>query len=1193
MPISKKQEPAVYHERGSLLVSAAAGSGKTTTMVAHVMHLLETESIDRFIILTYTRAAAGEMRQRIMSALSERLEKEPGNNHLRQQLFAAGNAYIGTIDSFCMKLVRDHFDRLDLAPDLRIADERELDMMKDEILEQLLQEAYEEGREGFFDLRTDYSTEKSHEDLKTMILHLHQVSQNDPDPEAWLDACRPRYGESARDFPESREGRLAAARIREQVEKALEENAALQAYFQGSGEEIIHRILAGDEEMIRQVLSRPDAETMVAWLNALKFANTPSARNAENPKKNQIDPLDKAVLVQYRKEGYQARLKSLGQHFRGNEAEWQFLKRTEWPMNELIRLTKLFTDRFENACREKNLAGFAAVEHYALQLLTEKKEDGSLGPTELARNLQSRYREVIVDEYQDVNQLQENILLALAGDNLYMVGDVKQSIYSFRRAKPSIFVDKYLSYEDDPLSLTRRLDLGENYRSHPFILEGANELFEAVMTASAGGVDYDEKARLYAPEAYEYPGGGCPPRAVLVEMPEDDIRERTRGEARYVAGEIRRLLESGEEIFDGKLKRKRALTPRDFVILLRGLKRAQIYADALKSFGIPATFPRKKGFYEQQEVKWMLSLLSLADNPRQDVPLAALMLSPLEGFSPDDLATLRGREADLRSRDLWGRLLAGREDPRIDALLETIGQWRRRAAYMPLRDFVLDLYRDSGLEAYLKAHPEEGHYANIRLLADLAREFEEGYGRGLYQFLHFLDRQKKLSVEDRGEAEHLPAGIQAVEINTIHSSKGLEYPVVFLAETAKDFNDQDLKKPYLSDEKEGVALYTKDAEHYIRTTNLFYDRIKEKKRRDNLSEEIRLFYVAMTRARERFYLVGALKDPEAEAEARKLLNPPLAGPMPEEAITKQKNYMGLYLLAAANRRMPHFPMERIRSIDLPDPAAFRSKPPAWEADQAAAESREAEACRPWEHLIPAPYGYPSAEGMKAVYSVSELKEKPDQPSQGEEEQSPYPAWLTGKQVDGKTFREVPSDAAGTMEEAALISAGERGTAYHKALEHLPWEEGADPVRVAHYLEDMEKRSILSPEDRKSIEPAQLTAFFTEPEGQRSLQAFRAGKLWREQPFMMGIPYNQLNPSFSGTETVLVQGIIDLFFEEDGKLILVDYKTDRHVTPEVLRERHAAQLAYYARALETARNQPVAEIYIYSFFLKKFVAVELS
>ena len=211
MPISKKQEPAVYHERGSLLISAAAGSGKTTTMVAHVMHLLETESIDRFIILTYTRAAAGEMRQRIMSALSERLEKEPGNNHLRQQLFAAGNAYRGTIDSFSMKLVRDHFDRLDLAPDLRIADERELDMMKEEILEQLLQEAYEEGREGFFDLRTDYSTEKSHEDLKAMILHLHQVSQNDPDPEAWLEACQPRYGESSRDFPDSREGRKCRA----------------------------------------------------------------------------------------------------------------------------------------------------------------------------------------------------------------------------------------------------------------------------------------------------------------------------------------------------------------------------------------------------------------------------------------------------------------------------------------------------------------------------------------------------------------------------------------------------------------------------------------------------------------------------------------------------------------------------------------------------------------------------------------------------------------------------------------------------------------------------------------------------------------------------------------------------------------------------------------------------------------------
>ena len=956
MGFSEKQLVAVTHGQGSLLVSAAAGSGKTFTMVGHVLKLLEKDSIDRLIILTFTRAAAGEMRQRIMKALAEALEKDPGNTHIRQQLFAAGNAYIGTIDSFCIKLVRDYFDRLDLAPDLRIADNRELDMLKEEILEQLLQEAYEEGRESFLALRTDFSSEKNHEDLKKMILGLHSVAQNDPDPLGWLEKSKPAYGPDASGFWQSSAARDFYQGALAQLQQTAEEARELRSYLGESIEDKVADALAADRRLLEQLLIEESPEGLLAAISQTVFPS-------------RLQPKDQEVgnlLKKYRgtrggKEGYLSHIGVLEKSFRGAEAEWQCLKRTEEPAGELIELTKRFTERFEAACREKNLTGFAGAEHYALQLLMRKNDRGDWEPTELALELRRRYREVIVDEYQDVNQLQEYILQALAGDNLFMVGDVKQSIYRFRRAKPAIFVQKYLSYGDEDGSLHRRVDLSENYRSAPEILEGANALFRAVMTRATGGVDYDEKASLKPAPGYQ--GCGAKPRAVLVES-DGSADERAREGARYIAGEIRRLLAEGTRVYDKEAEAFRSLGPGDIVVLLRSLSRARIVADALHAFGIPAVFPRKKGFYEQQEIKLMLSLLSLADNPRQDVPLAAVMLSPLKGFSPDDLVRLGEGSEEVRSLDLWSRLKAREEEEKCGALLAEIEEWRRLAAYLPLPDFILKLYKISGYEAYLQAHPAEGQYANIRMLVDLAEEFEGGYGKGLYQFLHYTELQKKLKLEDRGEAQPLPAGLEAVEINTIHASKGLEYPVVFLAEADKEFSTQDLKNEYLTEEDAGLALKTKDAERFVKSSNLVFETVKEKIRRENLSEEIRLLYVAFTRARDRFYLVGGLKDTEAALEARRLLNPPAQGALPESAIQKQKSYLALYLLAAANRQLPGVEEERVPAAMLPKAEDYQDKPIAVKES-----ARQAETSRLETRLQTSggrAYGFSLPEGMKAA-----------------------------------------------------------------------------------------------------------------------------------------------------------------------------------------------------------------------------------
>lgn len=1165
MRFSPEQEKIVEHQTGSLLVSAAAGSGKTTTMVGHVLKRLETLDIRQMVILTYTRPAAAEMRQRIMKELTKALEKDPGNTHLRRQLYGVPLAAIGTIDSFCMNLVRDHFDRLELTPDLRIADDKEMGLLKDEILEQVLEEAYEAGRESFFELRSSYSSEKNHDSLKSILLNLHAVSQNDADPAGWLRHCLRHYP-AVEEFAESPLMQQFYQKVRQRGEEALHQAKALKEWLAFDTPALEQ--VGDDIRIIESLLAGPGGEAMVQAIGALKFASR--TRKASDEAK---DSLDRFRGKASGGEGYLALLCGAVKGYRGLEEEWRLLKLTEAPLKELIELTLVFSQRLQQACRDKSLTDFSGLEHYALELLMQPDASGVRQPTELAETLRERFREVIVDEYQDVNQIQEYILQALAGPNLFMVGDVKQSIYRFRRAKPSIIVEKYRRYEENPASLCRRIDLKENYRSRPEVLEGANELFGAIMSEAAGGVDYDEKASLKAAAAYE--GAGFEPRAVFIET-DSQAEEGAREQARYIAGEIHRLLEEDYQVYEPQDKLFRPLELKDIVILLRKKKRARLLAEELERFGIPAVYPRKSGFFDRREVRQMLALLAVVDNPRQDIPLAALMLSPIGGFSEEDLARIKTRTEEPAGQELWDRLEQLKEEASIGLLMERINSWRRLADYRPLSELVQDLFELSGFEAYLKAKPWEGSLANIKELVQLAREFEGNRSQGLYAFLQYLEQQKKLNLEDRGEAEQLVAGAQAVQIDSIHASKGLEFPVVFLALCETKFDTRDSQGDYFSDEQEGIALQSVDTKQYVKTENLAYYRVQERVIQESLSEEIRLLYVAMTRAKERFYLLGRAKDREKAEEKLHLLLPP-KGRLPLSLVQEQNNYMRLYLAARVNGCLPHFPEEWIRTEDLP-----RAESRSWPALSGQVDPALSESFSEAGEQAENPYRYHYPEAMKAAYAVSELVKKAESSQRGEAETPAVPDPL-----------EMPESAQGTLQELRHLGGADRGTLYHRVMEYIPWEQGEKEEHIRAFLQTGIERGLFRQEEVRKVDPALPAAFFRDPVGQRSLKAFRAGKLWREQPFMMSLPYHQIDPAFSGVETVLVQGIIDLFFEEEGQLILVDYKTDSHVTPTVLRERHGAQLAYYARALEAARNQPVSEVYIYSFFLGCFVPVELS
>ncbi|MBO4838924.1 MAG: UvrD-helicase domain-containing protein [Lachnospiraceae bacterium] len=1178
MGYSKDQQMIVDHGAGSLLVSAAAGSGKTTTMVGHVLKRLETGNIDKMVILTFTRAAAGEMRQRIIDSLTKALEADPGNLHLRKQLFAVPLAAIGTIDSFCMNLVKEHFDKLDLSPDLRLADDRELGLIKDEILEQLLEEAFAEGSDAFLALCTGYSSEKDHQNLKKMILELYETAQNDADPEDWLDRCLAEFPDTPEDFLQSTAAAEMYASLRERVAEYAAEAEAVRQDLSADPTPKLQEILQEDRKLFDRILQAQDLDSLYTAI-----------LNSTFPTRGRMPEELGAYLDKYRgtnrgSKGYIGGIRKLTSDYRGLAEEFRLLKLTEQPVAELIRLTKLFGRRVEEYCRGKNITNFAGIEHYALQLLTEKDEEGNRVPTALAQELRTHYQEVIVDEYQDVNQLQELILNALTENALFMVGDVKQSIYRFRRAKPSIFVDKYERFEEDPASLRRRIDLKENYRSRPEILEGANDLFRAIMSPEAGGVTYDERAQLNPAASYE--GEGRPPKLVLVEsgsLAEDGAWE----EARYIAGEIHRLFREEPQLYDVKKKEFRALTLQDIVILLHTRKRAKVFADVLQRSGIPAVYPHKNGFFDRREVKTVIALLKIIDNPRQDIPLAAALLSPAGGFTEDGLVFLRsGREPGT---ELWDCLQAQQDEPRIAAFLEKLETWRDLAEYLPLPELIRSVFRLSGCEARLNARPEEGDPGNIRILMEMAGAFESSGGRGLYAFLHQLETQKKLQLADQGEAERIVSGMNAVRIDSIHSSKGLEFPVVFLAQTEGRFNETDSKGTFFTEEEEGIALKTVDAENHIRTGNLLYDRIRNRVLREGRSEEIRLLYVAITRAQERFYMVGRLKGAEEKREELRLSRVP-AGRIPASKVLALDNHMMMVLTAEANGLLPHFDVEIVPAGDLPHAADLRKEAlPEAKADEAAAFA-VADGGEPAEDFL---YPHAIPQGLKAAYSVTELKaaQEAAQAAQTGQESGAAETEQPGQPAP-QSAASVPEGLEDLQEENTRLNAADRGTAYHKLMEHLPWETGAQPEKIREYIGTAVSLGYLTPEEAAAIEPDRVAAFFAHPVGQRSLAAAREGKLRREQPFMMAVPCREIDPAAPADETVLVQGIIDLYFEEAGGPVLIDYKTDRRVTPEILRERHGAQMAWYARALHAATRREVAEVYVYSFDLRDFVRLDL-
>lgn len=1153
------QKCAIASRGSTVLVSAAAGSGKTRVLTERLMAYLTDAKhpvdLDRFLIITYTTAAAAELRARILDSISERIAADPENRRLRRQSALCARAQICTIHSFCGDLLRENCAALGLMPDFRIADAERTDALKSIALEKVLERAYESIHEdSAFRLLVDTAgAGRDDARLSALILNLYEKMQCHARPDCWAQEQIDRLRlEGVTDAGQTVWGQELLAHARERTAYWADElDRLLQTMAQPGNEwlmtaygESISESAAGVRAVVRAAARGWD-ETRQA-LEGVSFPRLKSVRSAPNPElKDQVkarrDTCKKAI----------DELRT--QYAEPSKKMLDDLRATAPAMERLLRLTLEFGTRYAAEKRRRALVDFSDLEHFAAQLLTG--DDGK--PTPLAHEIATRYTEIMVDEYQDVSEVQDLIFRAVsqAEQNLFFVGDVKQSIYRFRLADPGIFLDKYNRYADASDAADgapRRILLQENFRSRREVLHAANLVFGNIMSTKLGELDYDENARLKC--GAEYPDDGELPELCLLTLPDDDdgpAPEKAALEADYVARRIRAIVDAGTPVQDHGTTRPADWG--DIVILLRSANAVgPVYRRALAAHGIPVFSEQGGGFFDSLEISVLLSLLAVIDNPHQDVPLIAVLRSPLFGFTADDLAAVRACD---KEHDFYTALTAAtetRDDCR--AFVKTLSDYRRLAPDLELGALLWHIYDDRNLMALCCAMPDgDARRHNLMLLFDLAQQFEETGYRGLHRFVVWLRHQ----ADERREPTVSGGNRRAVRIMSIHKSKGLEFPIVFLADLSRAFNKMDTRSTVLVHPQLGLGPKRTDTQRGIEYPTFARNAVASRLLREMLSEEMRLLYVAMTRAKEHLILTGTFADPEKTiAQLRAGLTSPIAPEVLRHESTPMQWVLQSALLDADGD------VFRVHTVPL---AAAPEE--ALQAEEAAAEEIAAVDKALVETLsrnLAFVYPHAAAATLPSKITATELK-RFDAPPEAA-------ASTTLLAAPRRTFRKPNFQ---TRERP--LTAAERGTATHRILQYLCFADAANEHAVTRQIEALCAQGFLTEREAKAVHVPSILQLMHSELGARLIRAEAEGKLLREFRFSLLYPAEELFPG-TAEEQVLLQGVVDCCIEEDGALTIVDYKTDR-IAPDGVPERtayYASQLHAYAYAIAHITGNPVRQ-----------------
>lgn len=1220
-----EQKEVIKHRGRSLLVSAAAGSGKTSVLVERIINLvtdpIHPVDIDRLLVVTFTRAAAGEMKSRLTDALAERLAQDPDNEHLQQQSVLIHHAQITTIHGFCSYVIQNYFQQIDIDPGYRIAEEGELRLLREDVMNDMLEEEYAEGRESFLAFIRAYASGKNDADAAEMIQSVYNFSMAHPYPDEWLDRCLGAYqAGTAEEIDRSAWMKNIMGSARLELSGAAE--TAHSLYEEAVKYEELEK-LAGILSHDEAILSEIAGASTYAELRDLLFSRKPDTWRAPRKVSDELSEIIKHLKTE-RDSSVRAVLKKLKEGvFQYPEeqviADLNFVRPYA---EELVRLVKEFAARYAEAKRERNVADFSDLEHFALAILEKKDDSGQIVRTDAAKELSARFEEVMVDEYQDSSFLQEAILSDVSGEqegrnNRFMVGDIKQSIYGFRMAQPSLFLDKFEKYQQED-SGGRRIDLGKNFRSRPETIDSVNAFFRRLMIPELGGIRYDASQALYRGQN-EYPGLPDPSFAktelLLVNRDREefsDLRnkeDRIGLEAQAVATKILSMVNGGEMIYDGETKKMRPVRFRDCVILLRSVQEwADIYVKVLQDMGIPAYSTSKSGYFSAPEVKLVLDYLTICDNPQQDIPYAAVLRSPIGGLSDSEMAEVRiacptgtyyyAVQKYLENDDRDPVLL--KKLRRFDDQLESM---RRRSKYTPVHLLISQILEETGYGAYAAAMPGgQQRQANLSMLSEKAVEYESTSYHGVFNFVRYIEKLQKYQI-DYGEVNICGPEEDTVRVMTIHKSKGLEFPIVFIAGLGKQFNNMDEKGKVIMHADLGIGLRKIDPVRRTKSDPPLRLAIRKRRREDMLGEELRILYVAMTRAEQKLILVGTTENEEkledilrhqTEADEMRRLTGGEKGlrPLRYDEIVAAKSYLDWIGMA-----VPDATLLSIREMTGEDMVYAEAKQAERVSDAVAGLRRElsepetagqnrADKVRDFFHKKEAfRYPYEKAAQLPAKMTVTEIKKRSVEAMMEEKGIALYP------DPDEEEEEYIPDFMKEEKEKAAGAA---RGTIYHSFFEHLDYRAAGELERQ---ISELVSRGIFSEEDAGCLKTEDFERFLETDLGKRMAAASLAGTLHREQPFVLDVCAKDIDSSWPADENILVQGTIDAYFSEDDgggrKLVIVDYKTDRIRQGDDgsgLVEKYATQLQLYKKALVQITGTPVKELWIYSVTLGKAIPV---
>ncbi|MBS6825256.1 MAG: helicase-exonuclease AddAB subunit AddA [Firmicutes bacterium] len=1258
MKFTPEQQRVIELHNSNILVSAAAGSGKTAVLVERIIRMIcdgeHPADIDRLLIVTFTNAAAAEMRERIAAGITARLETDPGNEHIQKQSALLHNAQITTIDSFSLFLIRNHFNEIGLDPDFRVADEGEIKLLQQEVLAQLLEDAYAgqfvpEAPEQFH-VCVEYFCPGGRESvLEQHILNLSRYAGSFPWPAEWLEERKNDY--AAGDMEAlvcSDYGQYLTERVNRTVEGCLEKLREVKRLCElPDGPYMYGELTEAEIEQLERLTSCKDLEEQAAKIPAVIFARLPSKKD------DSVDPA-KRELAKAIRNSVKDTLSDLSESYFKTPLELAVEqgKACREPLRMLLDLVLEFDRRLLAAKQERHLIDFSDMEHYALQILLKREKveesDGTgtdrtetkyrIVPSDVAMEYRQYFQEILIDEYQDSNLVQEYLLSAISGEeegryNRFMVGDVKQSIYKFRLARPELFLEKYDTYQET--GDLCRIDLAKNFRSRIQVVDAVNGVFSRIMSREIGGIAYDDKAALYPGAVYpaqEDPAYGS--ELLLIRKPEKGEREESgigeqhaegagvlvdydnvrQLEALAIAARIKQL-KGSLQVMEKSTGELRPVRYSDMVILLRTTSGwDEEFKKILEQQGIPVYITSKTGYFGALEVQELLQFLRVLDNPRQDIPLFGVMQSVFGGFTQEEIAQIRsGGEGHSRKRMTLYEALkevaqSGRtEDTELSIkandFLQRIDHYRNLTPYTSIRDLLQRILDDYDYLNYVTALPTGSkRRANVEMLLTKASAFEKTSYFGLFHFIRYMEQLEKYDV-DYGEADTLDENADVVRIMSIHKSKGLEFPVVFVSGLSKRFNMQDANQSLIVDMDLGVAVDYVDSVRRIKNKTLRRAVLSAKMKEDNLAEELRVLYVALTRAREKLILTAVLDKADEKWELAQMTG--------QERLTyldfcEAGSYMDFLLpiLPKTGIAVKILRTEDLAAEELGEQLRMgdrREQLRLIACGETPLTGDPEENERKLMHLrerFAYQYPHPGLQKLYTKTTVSELK---------------IAAMAEKDEAAFHTFeeKEVVPYIPGFRREQEKVSGAVRGNAFHRTMELLDFmyifvESGLfekcpgdyetyrkrlDAERLKNRLEEFLQRETISlrltEEYAKAVSLPKILNFLEQELAYRMWRAQEQGLLYREQPFVLGIDAKRLDPDLPEGEKVLIQGIIDVFFIEDGEIVLLDYKTDVIDSLEALWNRYNVQIQYYEEALTKLMQMPVKERILYSFYLEKY------